>query len=82
MSAYAWMDDALCAQTDPDAFHPEGSGHNYRTAARVCGACPVRVECGQHVDRIEGTASHRDRHGMWGARAPRARVPRRDEAAA
>ncbi|WP_275462099.1 WhiB family transcriptional regulator [Streptomyces noursei] len=77
MSRYDWMDQALCAQTDPEAFHPEGSGHNYEDARAVCDACPVQRQCGEHADRIEGNTSHRDRHGMWAGRAPRARVPRK-----
>ncbi|MFG2400725.1 WhiB family transcriptional regulator [Streptomyces lydicus] len=76
MSAYAWMDEALCAQTDPDAFHADGSGHGYRAAASICGACPVRKECEAFADRLEGTLSHRDRHGMWGGRVPRRRSAR------
>ncbi|MFJ3949024.1 WhiB family transcriptional regulator [Streptomyces libani] len=81
MNAYAWMDDALCAQTDPDAFHPDGPGHGYRAAARVCGACPVRTDCERHAERLEGTGSHADRHGMWAGTVPRARAKRAETAA-
>lgn len=82
---YAWMDDALCAQTDPDAFHPDGPGHGYRAAAKVCGTCPVREACEQHAARLEGTGSHADRHGMWAGAVPRDRSKRaahRDQTAA
>ncbi|MFG2826060.1 WhiB family transcriptional regulator [Streptomyces sp. NPDC048434] len=76
MSAYDWMDEALCAQTDPDAFHPGGPGHSYQAAAKVCDACPVRAVCEQHAARLEGTGSHADRHGMWAGTVPRARARR------
>lgn len=39
-----WMDEALCAQTDPDAFFPE-SGASSRAAKALCAECPVRVAC-------------------------------------
>ena len=38
----AWQAEALCAQTDPEAFFPEKGGST-RDAKRVCGVCPVRV---------------------------------------
>ncbi|WP_241720756.1 WhiB family transcriptional regulator [Streptomyces lydicus] len=74
MSRFAWMDDALCAQTDPDAFHPDGPGHGYRTAAKICDTCPVRKDCEEHVERLEGAGSRADRHGMWAGAVPRARA--------
>lgn len=40
----AWQTDALCAQTDPEAFFPEKGGST-RDAKRVCESCPVREEC-------------------------------------
>ena len=39
----AWQAEALCAQTDPEAFFPEKGGST-RDAKRVCGVCPVRDE--------------------------------------
>lgn len=76
MSAYDWMSEALCAQTDPDLFHPEGSGSGYREAKKICAACPVQRECGEHAAAIEGDFSHRGRHGLWGAELPRKRADR------
>ena len=35
-----WQTDALCAQTDPEAFFPEKGGST-RDAKKVCGACNV-----------------------------------------
>ncbi|MET8978516.1 helix-turn-helix domain-containing protein [Streptomyces sp. NPDC004539] len=73
MSAYDWMDDALCAQTDPGLWHPE-TGSGYGPAARICAACPVREACTAHVGRLEEDSGHLVR-GMWGGR----RVHRRSQ---
>ncbi len=40
----AWRLDALCAETDPEAFLPEKGGST-REAKRVCLGCSVRTEC-------------------------------------
>jgi WhiB family redox-sensing transcriptional regulator len=62
----AWMGDALCAQTDPEAFFPE-RGESLGPAKAVCLACPVRAECLAYaLDRDE-------RHGVWGATSARER---------
>jgi WhiB family redox-sensing transcriptional regulator len=55
----AWMADALCAQTDPDAFFPE-RGESPRPAKAVCEVCPVRTECGAYALR------RNERFGVWG----------------
>lgn len=55
----AWMADALCAQTDPDAFFPDKGEPNHAAKA-VCAACPVRSDCLAYaLDRDE-------RYGIWG----------------
>ncbi|MEU6661215.1 WhiB family transcriptional regulator [Streptomyces sp. NPDC046821] len=61
------MDAALCAQTDPEIFFPEKG--SYSRPKRVCAACPVQEECGEHAQRFEGTVSHSLRHGLWGGQA-------------
>ena len=62
----AWIDDALCAQSDPDAWFPEGN-ELAPAAVRVCGACPVRAECLAY-------ALDRDvQEGIWGGLYPRER---------
>lgn len=40
----AWMDDALCAQVDPELFFP-GKGGSTRDAKAVCAKCTVAAEC-------------------------------------
>jgi WhiB family redox-sensing transcriptional regulator len=42
----SWMADALCAQTDPDLFLPDGQGTNNATAAKkICAQCDVIEQC-------------------------------------
>ncbi|MEV5598423.1 WhiB family transcriptional regulator [Streptomyces sp. NPDC052496] len=73
MSAFDWMDEALCAQTDPALFHPDRDG-SYSTAAKVCGSCPVREQCAQHAERLEGGVSRALRHGLWAGHTPNSRA--------
>lgn len=61
---YEWMDQALCAQTDPDLWYPEGSGQHARKALRVCAQCPVLTECGEYAQDVEDATDGR-RHGAW-----------------
>ncbi|MEU2111857.1 WhiB family transcriptional regulator [Streptomyces sp. NPDC019507] len=62
----AWHDDALCAQTDPDAFFPE-VGTTSAVAKRVCMGCPVRRECLEHA------VTHGENVGVWGGTTPNQR---------
>jgi WhiB family redox-sensing transcriptional regulator len=39
-----WMDDALCATTDPEAFNLATGGSSAR-AKSICAMCDVRAEC-------------------------------------
>ena len=54
-----WQDQALCAETDPDAFFPEKGGST-SDAKKVCQNCPVRAEC------LEYALEHDERFGIWG----------------
>ncbi len=62
----AWRMDALCAETDPEAFFPEKGGST-RDAKRVCGGCPVRAEC------LEFALANDERFGIWGGLSERER---------
>lgn len=54
-----WMEDAICAQTDPEAFFPQRGGSS-RQAKAVCLACEVRLDCLAYaLDRGE-------QFGIWG----------------
>src|SRR6201990_1141844 len=61
-----WQDQALCAQTDPEAFFPEKGGST-REAKRVCRSCEVRAEC------LEYALQHSIRDGIWGGMSERDR---------
>lgn len=63
---FAWKDQALCAQTDPEAFFPEKGGST-REAKRVCQSCEVRAEC------LEYALANDERFGIWGGLSERER---------
>jgi len=44
------MDDANCAQTDPNIFHPK-KGDSAQPALSVCGTCTVIAQCQVFADR-------------------------------
>jgi WhiB family redox-sensing transcriptional regulator len=62
----SWRLDALCAETDPEAFFPEKGGST-REAKRVCGGCAVRSEC------LEYALANDERFGIWGGLSERER---------
>ena len=62
----SWRLDALCAETDPEAFFPEKGGST-REAKRVCTGCAVRIEC------LEYALSNDERFGIWGGLSERER---------
>ena len=62
----AWQVDALCAQTDPEAFFPEKGGST-RDAKKVCGACHVKQEC------LDYALGNDERFGIWGGLSERER---------
>ncbi|MHA7180737.1 WhiB family transcriptional regulator [Arthrobacter sp. MDB2-24] len=62
----SWQADALCAQTDPEAFFPEKGGST-RDAKKVCGACIVKSEC------LEYALENDERFGIWGGLSERER---------
>lgn len=64
--ATAWQYDALCAQTDPEAFFPEKGGST-REAKSICAKCPVREQC------LEWALDHDERFGIWGGLSERER---------
>ena len=61
-----WQEQALCAQTDPEAFFPEKGGST-REAKRICQACAVRDEC------LEYALLNDERLGIWGGLSERER---------
>ncbi len=61
-----WQTDALCAQTDPEAFFPEKGGST-RDAKKICTTCDVRSEC------LEYALQNDERFGIWGGLSERER---------
>lgn len=61
-----WQDEAICAQTDPEAFFPEKGGST-REAKKICLGCPVRQEC------LDYALAHDERFGIWGGLSERER---------
>ncbi len=61
-----WQENALCAQTDPEAFFPEKGGST-REAKRICVSCEVRTQC------LEYALAHDERFGIWGGLSERER---------
>jgi WhiB family redox-sensing transcriptional regulator len=62
----SWQADALCAQTDPEAFFPEKGGST-RDAKRICTSCEVKSEC------LEYALQNDERFGIWGGLSERER---------
>ena len=62
----AWMDEARCAEVDPEIFFPEKGGST-RHAKKICMACEVRIEC------LEYALDQEDRYGIWGGKSERER---------
>lgn len=68
-----WQADALCAQTDPEAFFPEKGGST-REAKRICDSCEVRSEC------LGYALENDERFGIWGGLSERERRKLRRDA--
>lgn len=62
----SWQADALCAQTDPEAFFPEKGGST-RDAKKICTTCEVKSEC------LEYALQNDERFGIWGGLSERER---------
>ena len=64
--ALSWQENALCAQTDPEAFFPEKGGST-REAKKVCQSCDVKADC------LEYALANDERFGIWGGLSERER---------
>ena len=62
----AWMDEAVCAQTDPEEFFPT-VGISAAAAKQVCRSCPVQADC------LDYAVTHGERFGIWGGLTERER---------
>ena len=66
-SSAVWREQALCAQTDPEAFFPQ-AGETTTAAKRICARCTVSAEC------LDEALRHRERFGVWGGMSPQERT--------
>ncbi len=72
-----WRDNAVCRETDPEAFYPPRGG-SARPAKRICGMCSVRADCltealsypASEDFGIRGGLSERERKRIRQARKP------------
>jgi WhiB family redox-sensing transcriptional regulator len=64
--AESWQEQALCAETDPEAFFPEKGGST-REAKKICTGCEVKAQC------LEYALSNDERFGIWGGLSERER---------
>ncbi len=64
--APTWQEQALCSQTDPEAFFPEKGGTT-ADAKRICAGCDVSAEC------LEYALDHDEKFGVWGGTSERER---------
>lgn len=73
-SEWDWQESAACRRVDPALFFsPPGERGEPRraredAAQKICGACPVRVECARFAMAIG------EQHGTWGGTSERERV--------
>jgi WhiB family redox-sensing transcriptional regulator len=63
-----WVQDAACAQVDPDLFFPEGRGHHAPEAKAICSRCPVKKPCLAYALR------NNEEHGVWGGASAHERI--------
>lgn len=62
----SWQQEALCAETDPEAFYPERGGST-RDAKMICALCSVRETC------LETALKNNEHYGIWGGMSERER---------
>lgn len=61
-----WYSQALCPETDPDAFYPEKGGST-ADAKKVCRGCPVKDQC------LQWALDTDESYGVWGGLSGRER---------
>jgi WhiB family redox-sensing transcriptional regulator len=70
-----WRDQALCAQSDPEAWFPE-AGEHAELAKAICRTCPVQAPCLAYALDRPGL------RGIWGGLSERERRAARRRAVA
>jgi WhiB family redox-sensing transcriptional regulator len=70
-----WMREGVCAQVDPNVWHPEKGG-SVKAAVRICRTtCPVAAQClnyaleqGERLTGVWGGTTERERRVLRRAR--------------
>lgn len=71
LTAPAWMDDADCRHSDPEAWFPHRTEAHLVAEARViCDTCPVQAACIDHALNFPPTMLH----GIWGGTTQEERI--------
>lgn len=65
-SEKSFYEDALCAQTHPEAFFPQ-KGHSSKAAKAMCARCEVITEC------LQLAIDNDEEFGVWGGLSARER---------
>ena len=68
--AFAWMDDASCRAGEWDLM-------DTYMQQRMCVRCPVRDECRDYADQVEGRRNVSYLFDVWGGETPQQRASRR-----
>lgn len=66
MSDERWMEQALCRETDPEAFFVDKGG-SVQPAKRICALCHVQPAC------LEWALHTRQMHGVLGGKSEKER---------
>lgn len=66
----AWMDDAVCRAGEWDLMDTD-------MQQRTCVRCPVRDECRDYADQLEGRRNVTYLVDVWGGETPQQRASRR-----
>ncbi|WP_412078988.1 WhiB family transcriptional regulator [Streptomyces xanthophaeus] len=64
MTSHEWTGQAACGTTDPELWFSTKEQH-IAEAKAICAECPVRRQCADRADQLEGNLSHSYRHGIW-----------------
>lgn len=63
---WSWTEQAACSEHDTALFYPtdESNAAAYAVARRICGACPVQMDC------LNTALALKEKHGVWGGLSP------------
>lgn len=66
-----WMQQAACAQTNPEHFFPARG--NVSKAVATCRSCPVLQSCQTYTREVEADLDRNEYFGVWAGQSSRAR---------